>query len=290
MAITLVPEATPSAPYDSTDYSKQNALISANEVPDLAFLTDWELTATAPLLKKGVYIYHAGNTYIVDTADEAISGTPAAGVNYIEITLSGSTLTAAWVTVTTGYTYNPAYGGIYNGSGNQLLPDVCYLSGTDYIRGRCFGMDYNFIHLADGNFIMASGIDTLGANIDTNGGDIFTGGGDLDTENGNVDLGTGFLVIEGDNFPSSPDYGTVSLGTSADWTPSEKGLYSVQLDTSGSDTTFAIQKNIASVWTNIWTIQVTSSHIDHILLPTDGTNMRIFKSSGSTGSVKWIKC
>lgn len=267
MAITLVASPTTGAPITASDYSLQNALIAANEVPDLSFLTDWELVAAQPLLKKGVYIYHAGNTYVVDTADEAISGTPAAGTNYIEITLSGSTLTAAFVTSTTGYTYNPAYGGIYNGTGKQLLPDICYLDGSDYIRGRCFGMDYNFIHLASGDFLLTQ--------FNTRGGNLTTGGGDIDTGGGDLDLGAGYIGSDAFDIGKAPSTGTWSVSFPTSFII-PKGVYSF-LSISGSNIRVLFYDGTA--WRQ-------SDGVSPITLISDGVNYAISNSSG-TSSVRY---
>lgn len=160
MSINIVTEPGTGAPITAADYNAQNTLISANQVPMLSILTDWESTTTAPLLKQNSYIRYAGNTYQVQTADEAISGSPAAGINYIALTLSGTVLTAAWVTVTTGYSFNPAYGGIYNSDATpkMLLMDICYLDGTLYYRGMSPGTDHNSYVLSNGKYTTSGGM------------------------------------------------------------------------------------------------------------------------------------
>jgi len=285
MAITLVPEPTTGAPITSSDYDLQNALIAANEVPDLSFLTDWELDAAEPLLKKGVNIYNSGNTYIIDTADEAISGSPSAGLNYIELTLSGSTLTAAWVTSTTA-TFNPAYGGLYTGAGKQHLPDICYLDGADYIRGRSMGMDYNFIYLANGNFLISGGFDSLGADINTSGGDLDTDGGNIEIGSGNVNIGIGELVIDSDNFPSAPSTSSTSITSGSSWVV-PKGIFFISM-TPSSSPTFDIERD-SGTWDLIHRYSSQSAPVT-ATLPSDGTNVRIRFASGSgTITIKWIK-
>lgn len=145
MAINLVPFGTAGAPITSGDYDAQNNNIAANAVPMLSVLSGWATTGAAPAIKQGAFIRHAGNNYKVESGDESISGAPASGINYIELTLAGTVITAEWVTSLSGYSYNPAYGGIYNGAGQQIIRDICLLDGTDYIRGLSNGMDFKEI-------------------------------------------------------------------------------------------------------------------------------------------------
>jgi hypothetical protein len=207
MAITLLTQPTTGAPITSADYTSQNDLISANQVPNLSILTGWETVGAAPAIKQGSYIRHAGNTYEVDTADEAISGTPSAGVNYIALTLSGSTITAAWVTSITGYSYNPAYGGIYNGTGLQLIRDVVRLDTGNYIRGMGFGQDFNYIYYADGQFYAGSDYNITG-DIIAGGG--VTSGGEIETTSGGV-TATGDGIFGGKVQPGAGVSATVSI-------------------------------------------------------------------------------
>ena len=148
MAINILTE--PQDPPISGDYTKDQNIQHSNEVPMLSILSDWESVAAEPLAKQGAFIRHAGNTFQVQGGDEVISGTPAQGLNYIIATESGGVITLAWATSISGYSYNPAYGGIYNGAGQQVLRDLCFLEGSDYIRGVAFGEDYNSYRLADG--------------------------------------------------------------------------------------------------------------------------------------------
>lgn len=193
MAIELVPQLQTGAPSaGSADWDKMIGLVSANEVPDLSFLTGWELTSGIPAIKQGVYIYHAGATYRVNNNDEVISGTPTSGLNYIEATVAAGVMTLAWVQSLSGYSYNAAYAGIYNaGDVNQLLNDVLYIDGVSNYRGRSMGMDFDSFYIAGGAIFYTGGLNTLGNNINT-------GGGNIETEGGNIDLGGGNIV--GDNF------------------------------------------------------------------------------------------
>lgn len=182
MAINLVVEPGTGTPIDSSDYNAQNNLISACEVPRGSILDDWTATSAEPLIKQGTYISHAGNTYQVDTADEEISGSCSSGLNYIVLTLSGTVITAAWATSIYGYSWNPAYGGYYDTSGNQALLDACYLDGTAYHRVR--GLNgFNIYYTANGRFHVETSILTsLTVEDDLSvGGDVIAGGrGDFD--------------------------------------------------------------------------------------------------------------
>lgn len=150
MAINILTE--PQNPPITGDYSKDQAIQQSCEIPDRSILTLWEDTASTPAAKQGAYIRHASNTFEVQSSDEAISGSLTSGINYIVATESAGVITLAWATSTTGYSFNQAQGGIYNGSGQQLLRDVCYVDGSDNIRGIVAGMDFNSFTLADGSY------------------------------------------------------------------------------------------------------------------------------------------
>lgn len=151
MAINILTE--PTDPPVSGDFTRDQAIQHSNEVPNLSILNLWGSTASAPSAKQGAYIRHAGNTFQVQGSDETISGSPAAGVNYIIATESAGVITLAWATSLTGYAYNPAYGGIYNGSVAQVLRDVCFLDGTSYVRGFSNGHDFSQITYAGRSFL-----------------------------------------------------------------------------------------------------------------------------------------
>lgn len=175
MAITILTE--PANPPGVGDYTRDQLIQQSNETPMLSILTDWESTATEPLAKQGAFIRHAGNTFQVDTADEAISGSPVAGLNYIIATESAGVITLAWATSIAGYTYNPVYGGIYNVSGNQALKDICSYDGVFYLRGTSLGQDHNIIYLSNGDLIFYGNIlpstySSLGASVILNNGTI----------------------------------------------------------------------------------------------------------------------
>ena len=106
MAINLVENPNTSAPVDNDDWSKMYNNLVAGAVPQGGILTDWDSTTAAPSLAQGAFIRYEGNLYQVDGSDEAISGSPASGLNYVVLTLSGTTLTAAWATSISGYSYD----------------------------------------------------------------------------------------------------------------------------------------------------------------------------------------
>ncbi len=137
MAINLLTE--PSDPPVEGDYTLDQAIQHAAETPQRSIFSSWEGTSSTISAKLGAFIRHAGNTFQVQSSSESISGSLAAGVNYIIATESSGVITLAWSQDVSGYAYNAAYGGIYDGSGNQALRDVVYLDDTDYVRGRGTG-------------------------------------------------------------------------------------------------------------------------------------------------------
>lgn len=182
MAINLIPSASTSAPYTGADWNKMGALVSANEVPDNSFLTGWEIATGIPALKQGVYIYHAGATYQVQSSDYTVLGTPVSGINYITVSATAGVMTATWTNVKTGFFYNGTYGGIYDsGDTNQLLQDVVFLDSGDYYRGKSFGQDFASFYLNNGSVYATGGINTFGNDISMGGGDIISDNFDTST-------------------------------------------------------------------------------------------------------------
>ena len=89
-------------------------------------LTDDVPTALA----LGAYIQHGGVVYQVQTADEAISGTPADGTYYIKVAASGAVLVATWITDISGYSWSAIYNCLTAVDESQLLPYMIVVSGT----------------------------------------------------------------------------------------------------------------------------------------------------------------
>lgn len=155
MAINLITQPGATVPYSGSDYIQQNLLINAALAQGDEVLTDWAESTAAPAIKQGVYFYHSGNSYQVQDSDSSISGTPVSGANYIGLAESGGVLTASYVTDISGYTWNPAYNGLYDGT-TLIIRAVTYLIGSAYHRG--LGADKSqsgiFI-LSDGSLVTA---------------------------------------------------------------------------------------------------------------------------------------
>lgn len=209
MAITKITPPSATTPILAGQYTQQNKKINANtegHAPDDFVLTDLVSTVAAPLIGIGCYIRHAGNSYQVDTADEAISGSVSAGLNYVKLTVSGSVLLASWVTSFSGHLYNEAYGGWYAGTTTQILPQGVYLDGTTYNRMKCIEVrNKSVFTLGDGSDIRD---DTAIRNVS---GSFLTGGDDIDTGGGDVTTGVLGGQIRGYNIRAlnrcESDYG-----------------------------------------------------------------------------------
>ena len=123
-----------SVPGPVTDYQAQNAHLQAftNQLMTQQFILD---SGTAqPVIKQGCYVSHGGSLYVAD-ADTAITGSPADGSVYIRV--SGTTsLTAEFITDISGYTWNPVYSALTNGS-YTLLPYLIVKASSVWTR-------YNF--------------------------------------------------------------------------------------------------------------------------------------------------
>lgn len=204
MAITVITQPDPGASTDNVDYTNQNLLINgAITLPNANILTDWSSTGSAPDIALGAYIRHAGNLYQVDTADEAVTGTPSAGINYLKLSVSGSTLLASWRTSLIGYTYNEAYNGWYNGT-DQVLFNGDFLDGALHRRFISPAGQFGVYLIADGRiYTVGKDILTNGGDIDTGGGDILAGAGTIDSEGGIIQSGGGLIDSEGGDIETS---------------------------------------------------------------------------------------
>ena len=129
------------AQYSSTptvvgDYQAQNAHLQAftNQINSQAFILSDPYGFSEPLIKQGAYISHGGSLYIVDTADETISGSPSDGTVYIRV--SGTdTLAAEYITNISSYAWSSAYNALISGP-YTLLPYILIKSGTSYTKYR----------------------------------------------------------------------------------------------------------------------------------------------------------
>lgn len=136
MAINLIPAPTGGAPLTTGDYNAQNAYIQSLILAlnqKTLHLTEWD-TLTRPRIEEGVYINHGGALFQVQGSSSVITGSPSAGRVYIKVSRSGDTLTAAFVNSASGYNWSYVYNGFYDSSGNQLLPYVLWLDGTNYYK------------------------------------------------------------------------------------------------------------------------------------------------------------
>ncbi len=224
MAINLITQPGATTPIGNDDYTQQNLLINGAMAQGDEVLTDWADTVTEPSIAQGTYFYHSGNLYQVDSADEAISGTIASGVNYIVLSVSGTTLTASYTTDISSYTFNPAYNGLYNGT-DLVIKAVTYLIGTANIRGTSINktMDGMFM-LSDGSLVTSAGQFNIGDK------DIVTTGNiDID---GAVIAQNGVLTTNLTTTGGDPVFDSVTSGSSAlKWK-----TFSGSLDGSGNAT------------------------------------------------------
>jgi hypothetical protein len=127
------------AQYSSTptvvgDYQAQNAHLQAftNQLMTQQFILD---AGTAqPIIKQGCYVSHGGSLYVAD-ADTSITGSPGDGSVYIRVS-GATTLTVEFVNNISGYTWNPVYTALTNGS-YTLLPYLIVKASSVWTR-------YNF--------------------------------------------------------------------------------------------------------------------------------------------------
>jgi len=258
MAINILTE--PTDPPIAGDFTLDQAIQHAAETPQLSILTTWESTGAAPAAKQGVFIRHAANTFQVQGSDEAISGSVTAGLNYIIATETAGVITLAWATTLTGYSYNPAYGGIYDSSGNQALRDLCYLDGTDYNRGMSYGQDFNSYRLANGNVKL---IEILGG--------VSIGGA--------TDLKGALLLSE------STSEGSEVVAGGGEWII-PRGLYSI---TTNFANIARSQIYVNGFWRLTETIDSGTYGRPGVQIYSDGSNSKIRIDGGSGVTIYWRK-
>jgi hypothetical protein len=113
MAIIRIPYPEP-LPLYSSDYVKQNNLIE-----QLFLCTYRPVEIVSGNIQRGAVIQCGGTVYYAD-ADTAITGTPS---DYVKLTPSGdgSSLSASYVANLTGVSWNQAYNGYYDVSGNLYI-------------------------------------------------------------------------------------------------------------------------------------------------------------------------
>lgn len=231
MAINKVTQPDPTTPVVFGDFTQQNEIAKANSVglaPAATIVKGFASTTAPVVIAQGAYIYQAGEVYVVQSSDEPITGTISAGLNYIILTVSGSTLTASWGTSFSGYTFDEAYQGWYSGT-TQILPQGIYLDGTTYnrIKANVTSSPFEFMQ-GDGvllrndtaiknvsgtlltggdNIDTGSGhIKTTAGYIETGGGTIYTSGGRLNTSGGNIESWAGDIYsISGNIYSTAGD-------------------------------------------------------------------------------------
>jgi hypothetical protein len=158
-----------SDPSAEGDYTRLIAHLNAfaRQVSGNQFILTQTAGTGLPALALGAYIQHGGVVYQVQTADEAISGTPADGTYYIKVAASGEVLVATWITDISGYTWNAIYNCLTAVDEPQLLPYMVVVSGTATVytkyRLEVFDMAHSAIKCST---ITASGA-ISGATIDT---------------------------------------------------------------------------------------------------------------------------
>lgn len=152
-----IPASVPAA---VADYQAQNAHLSAfiNQVNSQAFVLTEVATTTVPALKQGCYINNGGTLYVVDSGDEAISGSPSDGNTYIKISVSGDNLVAAFVNDISGYTWNQAYGYLASGT-DLILPYLLVKATASYTKYRWDALNNS----VGGNFHAIGTIRGIGA-------------------------------------------------------------------------------------------------------------------------------
>jgi len=133
MAITKLVSPNTSVPVVEGDWALAMAQVTALKTimsGNQMVLTQWTNTTTLPKLANGAYIHHLGAVYKVDTEDFTIAAPAADGTYYIRLVDDGAdSLDVDFVTDISGYSWNPAYNGMYN-STYQVLPYQISVSGT----------------------------------------------------------------------------------------------------------------------------------------------------------------
>lgn len=158
MAIDLLANPTATAPTALADYQAILTQLVAN---GQAFTG--RLIVQGSNIKAGTVILIGGVLYKA-TTDTAITGTAS---SYVKITPSGATASAAFVANLTGVTWNDAYGGYYDGSGNLHVFDegLAVSSGAlasaktelGYSSGYSYG-PRNKTFTASGTFVVPTGV------------------------------------------------------------------------------------------------------------------------------------
>ncbi len=89
-----------------------------------------------PKLALGAYLQHGGVVYQVQSAAEAISGSPGDGSLYVKIEADGDVLVASWITDISGYSWSAVYNYLVAGDESQVLPYVVVKASAVYTKYR----------------------------------------------------------------------------------------------------------------------------------------------------------
>lgn len=145
MAIARVNIPTPTAPVGVADYQAQLDQITAlNQAFTGRSPVDGSTIRAGTVMMVGSVLYKA-------TSDTTITGVASL---YVKITPAGATASASFVASLSGVTWNHAYGGYYDGSGNLYLFDEALAVSTGVI-GSYYTLGSKLIH---GNQIIADSI------------------------------------------------------------------------------------------------------------------------------------
>jgi hypothetical protein len=157
MAIDRVSVVTPTAPVAVADYQ---AIISQLEARIDSFsgreIVDGSTIRAGTIMSIGGVAYKA-------TTDTTITGTPSA---YVKITPAGATASASFVANLTGVTWNHAYGGYYDGSGNLHVFDEgkAVADGAITVPYTHYGVSAGprtRTFTSTGAFVVPKGVDTV---------------------------------------------------------------------------------------------------------------------------------
>ncbi|MFA7206517.1 MAG: hypothetical protein WC102_09335 [Saccharofermentanales bacterium] len=194
-----------STPTVVTDYQAQNAHLQAftNQLLTQQFILD---SGTAqPVIKQGTYVSHGGSLYIAD-ADTSITGSPSDGSVYIRV--SGTTsLTVEFVNDISGYTWNPVYSALTNGS-YTLLPYLLVKASTVWTRYNFNPNNQSFVNLK-GSTLAISGNATIGGTLGVTGA---ITGASVDTGQGATEV---HLMNQNLRTTDSPTFASVNTGQGA---------------------------------------------------------------------------
>jgi hypothetical protein len=259
------------AQYSSTptvvgDYQAQNAHLQAftNQLMTQQFILD--SGTDRPVIKQGCYVSHGGSLYVAD-ADTAITGSPANGSVYIRV--SGTTsLTVEFVTDISGYTWNPVYTALTNGS-YTLLPYLIIKASTVWTR-------YNF-NPNNQQFGSLAVVGTLAVTGPISGATVNTGQGANKLYAMNQNLRTTDNVSFSKLNLTASTYGSQDIAGNGVWIM-PVGIY--QMARAASDSAIYIEVYYGSDWIGFGDIGTVIS---------DGSSVRMRNSLSSTQTVHYRK-